>query len=152
LTALFFGVAMGVLQGDHFMDIKNSNLDKFFKVDDKCAQDGVDFVVDDKTRFRVRHFSTQNPRVKSATAKYFKPYARQIELGTLDPKKAEEITMNLFIEVSLVSWEGVEIDGTPVECTHDNALTLFKRLPQLFDVLWKHSNDFNNYKEELGNS
>lgn len=135
-----------------------SNLDKFFKVDEKHAEDGVDFVIKEadsegpKISFRVRHFNMSNPRIKAARAVHFKPYVRQIELGTLDDAKQLEITAKVFIDVCLVSWEGVEIDGKPADCTKENALALFKSNPALFDALWRHSNDFQNYKVELGNS
>lgn len=129
-----------------------TNLDKIFKTNEDLEKDGVDFALDEKTSFRMRHFSATNPRVKAAMASHYKPYARQVELGTLDQKKADEITMKLFIDVCLVSWQGVEIDGKEVECSKENALILFNRLPKLFDVLWRYANDFNNYREDMGNS
>jgi len=130
-----------------------TNLDKFFKTDDKLSSDGVEFALDDKTSFMVRHFNEQNPRVKAAMATYYKPHARQIELGTLPQQKGTEINHRIFIEVCLVSWTGVEDgDGQEISYTKENALALFKRLPPLFDALWKHANDFQNYREDLGNS
>lgn len=137
-----------------------TNLDSMFKTDEKMENDGVDFVVREASdaegikelSFRVRHFSATNPRVKAAMASHYKPYARQVELGTLDQKKADEITVKLFIDVCLVGWKGVEIDGEEKQCTKDNALLLFTRLPKLFDTLWKYANDFNNYREDVGNS
>lgn len=130
-----------------------TNLDKHFKTDSQLERDGVDFALDDKTSFRVRRFNSQNPRVKAAMAAYYKPYARQVELGTLPQEKSDEITMKLFIDVCLASWEGVEDEkGSPIECTKENALKLFKSLPDLFDSLWKYANSFENYKEDLGNS
>lgn len=129
-----------------------SNLEKLFKTDKTLESEGVDFAVDDKTSFRVRHFTPSNPRVKSAMAAYYKPYARQIDLGTLDQNKSDEIQVKIFIDTCLVSWEGVELDGQPLEFSKENAITLFKSLPALFDVLWKYANDFQNYREDLGNS
>lgn len=129
-----------------------TNLDKLFKTDRNLELEGVEFAIDDKTSFRVRHFAGNNPRVKAAMAAYYKPYARQIELGTLEQEKSDEITVKLFVDTCLVSWKGVEIDGQAVECTKENAVALFKSLPMLFDSLWKHCNDFQNYREDLGNS
>lgn len=130
-----------------------TNLDKLFRTDQTLERDGVDFALDDKTSFRVRRFNGQNPRVKAAMTAYYKPYARQVEMGTLPQEKSEEITMRLFIDVCLASWQGVEDEnGKPIECNKENALKLFKSLPDLFDALWKHANSFENYKEVLGNS
>lgn len=130
-----------------------TNLDKLFKTSSTLERDGVDFALDEKTSFRVRRFNSQNHRVKAAMASYYKPYARQVELGTLPQEKSTEITMKLFIDVCLVSWEGVEDENEqPIECNKENALKLFKSLPDLFEALWKYANDFENYKEDLGNS
>lgn len=129
-----------------------SNLDRLFKTDKKLELEGVDFAIDDKTSFRVRHITPDNPKVKAAMAAYFKPYARQIQLGTLDPEKSQEINVKVFVDACLVSWEGVELDDKPAECTKENAITLFKGLPQLFQTLWDYANDFQNYREDLGNS
>lgn len=130
-----------------------TNLDKLFKTSTTLQTEGVDFAIDDKTSFKVRHFNASNPRVKAAMASHYKPYARQIELGTLPQEKTDEITIKLFVDVCLVSWSGVEDDqGKPIEFTKENAQKLFKGLPALFEALWKHANDFANYKEDLGNS
>lgn len=128
-----------------------TNLDKLFKTNKVLENEGVDFVIDEKTSFKLRHFAASNPRVKAAMAQHYKPYARQVDLGTLEQEKSEEIQMKIFIDTCLVSWTGVEIDGKEVECNKDNALKLFKSVPMLFDTLWKHCNDFQNYREELGN-
>lgn len=130
-----------------------SNLHKHFKTNSVLEKEGVDFALDDKTSFKVRRFNAQNPRVKAAMAAYHKPYARQIEMGTLPIEKSDEITIKLFIDVCLVSWEGVEDEkGQPIEYTKENAITLFKELPDLFDTLWKYANDFASFKEDVGNS
>jgi hypothetical protein len=129
-----------------------TNLDKFFKTNDDFEKNGVWFDVSDEIGFLVRPFKGSNPRVKAAMAHHYKPYARQIELGTLDPAKQNEIQIKLFIDVSLVEWKGVEIDDKPAACTPENALKFFLALPDLFDTLWRHANDFTNYKEDLGNS
>lgn len=129
-----------------------TNLDKHFKVSEKYAKDGVDFAIDDKTSFRIRYFNISNPRVKAAMAAHYKPFARQVELGTLDQATQIEIQIKLFIDISLVSWTGIEDDGKELECNPQNALALFKHLPEMFDTLWSHANDHKNYKEDLGNS
>lgn len=137
-----------------------SNLDNLFKTDKKSQEEGIDFVIreaDEEKKieelsFRVRNFSATNPRVKAAMAAYYKPHARQVELGTLPAEKEVEIQMRLFIDVCLVSWKGVEIDDKQAECSKENALKLFKSLPDLFNALWEHAKDFNNYREDLGNS
>lgn len=130
-----------------------TNLDLHFKTNTSLEKDGVEFEINDKTSFLVRRFNSSNPRVKAAMAAYYKPYSRQIEMGTLPTEKADDIAVRLFVDVCLVSWKGVEDDkGAPIECTKENAVSLFKSLPDLFTVLQGHASNFENYKEELGNS
>lgn len=139
-----------------------TNLDQLFKTDSTLEQDGVDFVIvpEDKSKippveevsFRLRRFNSRNPRVKAAMASYYKPYSRQVEMGTLPVEKSEEITQKLFIDVCLVSWTGVKEKGVDLECNKANALALFKRLPDMFEALWTYANNFENFKEDLGNS
>ena len=138
-----------------------SNLDSIFGTNKALEKDGVDFVIKEANEetgeaavsFRIRRMVGTNPRVKAAMAAYYKPYARQIEMGTLPADKDHELSIRLFIDVCLASWEGVtDENGKPLECTKENALKLFTSLPDLFATLQKYSNDFESYKNEVGNS
>lgn len=129
------------------------NLDKNFKTNSVLEEEGVDFAIDEKVSFRVRRFHAGNVRVKAAMAKYHKPYAQQIDRGTLSQEKSTELTIRMFIDVCLISWTGIEDGaGNPIEFSKEAAYELFKDLPEVFDTVWKNANDFANYKEDLGNS
>jgi len=139
-----------------------TSLDQFFKTDDNEEKNGKWFVLQNEgdgkkeISFLMRPFKATNPRVKAAVAAHHKPYARQIEAGTLDIKKALEIKIKLWATVSLVDWKGVDIDGTEVPASIENAVKVFSNLPDGFDILWGYVNDFNNYKieetQDVGNS
>lgn len=129
-----------------------TNLDKIFKTDENAEKEGVMFKVSDTIGFKLLPFKGTNPRVKAAVAKHLKPYSRQIEMGTVDQDKLLEINIKIFLDVCLVDWEGVEIDGKLTPYNKEVALPFFKNLPELFDTLWRHAQDFNNYREDLGNS
>lgn len=130
-----------------------TNLDKDFKTDSKAENEGIIFELNEKVSFKVRRFVSTNPRVKAAMAAYYKPYARMIEMGTMPQEKSDEITIKLFIDVCLVSWEGLEDgEGKPIEFTKENAFQVLKSLPVMFEAVWKYANNFENFKEDLGNS
>lgn len=130
-----------------------TNLDSIFKTNPEDEKNGRWFELDGKNiAFLVRPFKAANPRAKGAMAKYFKPYARQIENDTLDVAKTQEININLFLDVCLVDWRGVEIDGKEVPYDRETGLKIFIGLPDLFDTLWKYANDFKNYRDDVGNS
>ena len=128
-----------------------TNLDSIYKTSENLEKNGVWFDLTETTGFLVRPFKGSNPRVKAAMANYYKPYARQIEAGTLEIKKQQEINIKLFMDACLVEWRGVEIDGKEVAFTKETGLQLFQSLPELFDTLWKYANDYTSYKEDVGN-
>jgi len=129
-----------------------TNLDRHFKTSPDLEKNGVWFEIDDKTAFLIKPLNRGNPNVKAAFAKEYKPYARQIELGTLDDKIQRQIEVKIFIRACLVDWRGVEIDGKEVKLDSDTAELLFMELPDLFSTLWTHCQDFKNYREDVGNS
>jgi len=129
-----------------------SNLDKLFKSDSNLEQEGVLFEIADGIQFKVRRFGGGNREVKKAMVKYYKPYARLIERNLLPEDKEREIYQLAFIDACLVDWQGVEIEGATAECTKENALKLFKELPELFETLLEHSQSVEHYREEVGNS
>ena len=103
--------------------------------------------------FKVRRFTPTNPRVKAAFAKYYKPYARLIEMGTMPVEKVEEININMFLDVCLVTWEGIEDENKkPIPYSREVAFDIFKAAPDLFETLWKFANNYENYRAEVGNS
>lgn len=131
-----------------------TNLDSIFKMDNSLETNGI-WLKYGKTRFLVRRFGGENDLFAKAMAKYHKPYARQMELGTLDDKQKLEILAKVFSSACLVKWENVEADGKPLECNFQNSVDLLLALPDLFDALYREANVMSNYKEDaddLGNS
>lgn len=128
-----------------------TNLDKYFKADEDLEKNGVWFNISTETGFLLRPFKATNPSVKAAMAKLYKPYSRQIEMGTLEDAKVLEINVKIFIQACLVDWKGVEIDGKVADCNPAVALEFFTGLPDLFLTLWNHTQDFKNFREDVGN-
>lgn len=123
-----------------------------FKTNKEMENEGVDLDFGNGIKFRVRRYHENNPKMKAARAKYYKPYARLIEMDKLPQDKDREIIIKLFVSTSLIGWEGVEIDGELAEFTPDNAIRLFKELPDLFDTVSQYAINSENFKEDLGNS
>lgn len=129
-----------------------SNLDKYYKVDETSAKEGVDFLVGDAS-FRVLRFDPSNPKIKSELARHHKPYAHSIQRGTLPQAKEDEIYTTVFVNSCLASWKGVKDEkGADIPFTKENAIKLLMSLPQLRSDLIAHASDFDNYKADLGNS
>jgi regulator of PEP synthase PpsR (kinase-PPPase family) len=130
-----------------------TNLDSMFKTSISLEENGTWFMISDKTGFLLKRIGGANAsKMKSSFAKYYKPYAKQFENGTIDPLKEKEIMAKVFVESCLVDWKGIEIDGKETPFSKEVAVDFFKSLPDLMDTLSAQATDLNNYKEDLGNS
>ena len=62
-----------------------TNLDKLFKTNEELEKSGILVVLSDTLEFNLKRFGGKNSTpVRAVQAKYYKPYARQIEMGTFD--------------------------------------------------------------------
>ncbi len=130
-----------------------TNLDKLFLNSEKCEKEGIWFNISDTTGFLVKRFGGMNsPEMKKAVSKHFKPYAYQIEKGTMDIAKEREILTKIFVEACILDWKGIEIDGKEEPFSVTKCISLLVRLPELCDSLKAYAEDGKNYREELGNS
>lgn len=123
---------------------------EMFRSDKDREKNGVHIEVADGVRFHVRRFNETNPSVKAAFAKYYKPHAHQIQMGSMDPAKEHEILVRVFVESCVMGWEGVEIDGD-TEFSKEKAVKLLVDLPDLFTTLYDKARDFAVFRQELGN-
>ena len=126
-----------------------TNLDVLFKTDDKIEKEGIWFDIDEEIGFRMRRFNDRNPKVKAAMAKHYKPFARQIDMGSIAADREREILTNLFVDSCLIDWKGVEIDGEKKEYDRNVAISFFNELPDLMQTLFDYAKDFNNFREKF---
>jgi hypothetical protein len=130
-----------------------SNLDKFFKNSAELEENGVWFDVSDGVGFLCRRFGGYNSeKVKKSLAKHYKPYAKQIELGTFPREKQLEIMFRVFVESCVIDWKGVEIDGKQEPFSVEACVKLFCSLPDLGDTIVEHASKSDVFREDLGNS
>ena len=124
-----------------------TNLDGLFKTDDTIEKDGVWFDINEDVGFRLRRFNDRNPKVKAAMSKHYKPYAKQIDIGSIAPDKEREILTKLFVDSCLIDWKGVEIDDEKKDFERNLAISFFEELPDLMQTLFDYAKDFNNFRE-----
>jgi hypothetical protein len=129
-----------------------SNLDNLFETSKEHETEGVWLNLKEDVGFLVKRFGGFNStEVKSALAKYYKPYASQVENKTLPAEKEREIMTRVFVESSVTDWKGIEIDGQIKNFSKEDCVKLLVKLPDLADTLFKYAGDRENYKVELGN-
>lgn len=130
-----------------------TNLHAAFKTDPDLEKDGV--IVDyGPAKFTISRMGGANSaRVKAAHAKHIKPYSGVLKHGSLSDDKLREIDAKVFVETSLISWEGVtKEDGTLIEYSFENAVALMIELPELYLDLATRAISVDTFKADLGNS
>jgi hypothetical protein len=125
-----------------------SSLFKQFKMDEMKEQKGILFhpagANDDGTvpGFRLLRSNGSNQRYTKAVEIETAPHRRQIQLGTLDSKTSNKVFMRVFCNAVLIGWENVyDQNDQPIPHNFNNAMQLFEQLPELYDELYRASNN-----------
>lgn len=131
-----------------------TNLDSLFKTDSNLEKEGIWFDVSIGISFKLKRFGGANSvKVSQSMAKYHKPFAKLIEAKKLSEEETTEIMAKVFVDCCLVDWKGVtNEEGKEIECNFDNAVQLFKSLPELFNTLFQYCQGVDSFREDLGNS
>lgn len=129
-----------------------TNLDSLFLTDDSETT-GVWLLLKPEVGFLVKRLGGKNEvAVKSAMAKHYKPKSRLIENDLLAPEEQREILIKMFVDSCLIDWKGVEFEGEVKPFDKTLAVKLLVRMPELFNTLYAHAQDLNNFKAQVGNS
>ena len=89
-----------------------------------------------------------NKRYSKALEAATRPYRRQIELGTMNNDKAEEIFLGVFVDTVLKGWKNVRDEtGADMPFTKQTATKLFKDLPEVYERLQEEAKLSANFRE-----
>lgn len=107
--------------------------------------------------FIVSRMAKTNKKYAKAIEAATRPYRRQIEIGTMDNDVAERLFMGVFADTVLKSWQNVklsDVTGNPkdegfAEFTKENAISLFKNLPEMYDDLQEKAKSASMFREEV---
>ena len=108
-------------------NISRSNkleLNLFSDVDKESCETGKWFAIQKDIRLKIARLG--NKKYKQVFKKVTAPYRNTMRRKKLDDAIADEITIKVVARTVLLDWEGIEIDGEPVEysvATAEKALT-----------------------------
>ena len=98
--------------------------------------------------FVVSRMGKSNKRYSKALEAATRPYRRQIELGTMNNDKAEEIFLGVFVDTVLKGWKNVRDEsGADMPFTKQTAMKLFKDLPEVYERLQEEAKLSANFRE-----
>ena len=98
--------------------------------------------------FVVSRMGKSNKRYSKALEAATRPYRRQIELGTMNNDKAEEIFMGVFVDTVLKGWKNVRDEsGAELPYNKQSATKLFKDLPEVYERLQEEAKLSANFRD-----
>ena len=98
--------------------------------------------------FVVSRMGKSNKRYSKALEAATRPYRRQIELGTMNNDKAEEIFMGVFVDTVLKGWKNVRDEsGAELPFNKQSATKLFKDLPEVYERLQEEAKLSANFRD-----
>ena len=131
------------------------SLRRTYDTNDSKETDGVwiDVCVnDDDTigKMKIRRMGSKNKKFQ----KKFSAELRKLKGRAGDKSDSERMALvKTFVETCLVDWVNIENvnEGSPdpyMPCTYENAMLLFKELPDLFDVVLADAQDITNFQDQ----
>lgn len=121
---------------------------KTLTVNKDAAESGVWVQHDDETRFLVARLN--NRKFQNMFQKLIAPYRRQFESGKLPLEKQEQIMCKCMAETVLLGWEGLTMDGEPIEYSKDMAYTLLTTpgAEEFRDLISAYAGDAETFREQ----
>lgn len=130
-----------------------TNLNSIYGTSSKLEKEGVWFDVSEGVGFLIARFDLESTTARALYNTHMKQYAPQIAAGTIDPKKEREVLTKIFVECSMIDWQGITgEDGKEIEFSKEAATKVLLELPDLADTLFAYARNFQNYKVLVGNS
>lgn len=135
------------------------SLSSLYKVDENKESKGVEFPFppnEDGTVpvFIVSRMAQSNVKYAKALEEAVKPYKHLQRTGELKGKLATKVVMEAFVKGCLEGWRHVKFgdivgghNNEDAPFTHDNAIKLFTRLPDLFADLQEFASQLVNFRE-----
>lgn len=132
-----------------------SGLFKQFETNTAKEVDGVDVafheaINDDGSvpTFTLARMGKSNKAYSKALEAATRPYRRQVELGTLKAEVAEELFLDVFVSTILKGWHNILAkDGTEMQFNKQNARSLLKALPEVYERLQEEAKMAANFRD-----
>ena len=126
------------------------NLYEVYKTDTtKERENGIRVDLPGDAAIWLRRAGGANSHFDRAMDAVMKPYRRQLQMGTLDDGKAEELMATVYARSVVIDWEGVtDEQGNKLDCTEENIVKVFTDLPDLFEDVKAQAGNMANFRRE----
>lgn len=105
---------------------------------------------DAEMEIRIARAGGGNTKFAKLLEQKLKPYRRQMQAGTMDPKRAEQIMAEVYAEAVILGWKNIEDElGNDLPFTRDNVIKVLTDLPDLFADIQEQSQKVALFREEV---
>lgn len=124
------------------------SLYEVYKTDStKEREEGIKVDLPGGASIRLRRAGGSNVQFDRAMDAVMKPYRRQLQMGTLDDGKADELMARVYARAVVIDWENVTDEkGKKLSCTEENIVKVFTDLPDLFEDIKAQASNMANFR------
>lgn len=120
-----------------------------FATDQKSEVEGVVYNVTPEISFTLARAGGANMRYSKVLAARMRPYTRQITDESIDLDLVNDILIEVFAETVILGWKGItDAEDKEISFTVQNAIALFKQLPDLFTDVREYAGKMANYRAQ----
>jgi len=121
-----------------------------YKTDAAKERDqGIEMDLPGGAKMWLRRAGGANTKFDKVMDAVMKPYRRQIQQGTLEEGKAEELEATVYARAVIIDWEGVtDESGNVLDCTEENIVKVFTDLSDLFIDVKQQASNMSNFRAE----
>jgi hypothetical protein len=121
-----------------------------YQTDKNLERTGIELNLGSSGTFVLARAGGANRAYTTRLEKLTKPHRRAIQTGSIDSDLADTLVAQAYAECVLLNWWGVTgPDGQPLEFSPQNAIQLFKDLPDLFTMIQQTAGDASLFRAEI---
>jgi len=120
------------------------DLTKLFKTDEKLEISGVWEDVGNGIRVKVARFN--NTAHKRVMEQLMKPHQHAMRTKSMSEEVAEKLLVKGMAKTILLDWEGVEVDGKPIQHSVKNAEQILSDFKDFRDLISNISTSMEIYR------
>lgn len=115
---------------------------------DRESKEGVWLVFPGNHKIKVLRAGGSNEKFVRLFSNAIKPFRRQMDRGTLDPAKSNEIMIGVYVDSVILDWEGFkDTTGAPIPYSKQAARELLQALPELFNDIVNFASDAATFQQ-----
>lgn len=121
---------------------------KTFSTDEELEGRGVVLDFGDGQWVRITRAGGSNKKFIKLLEAMMKPHRRAVQLELLSDDKATEIMHTVFAKAIILEWKISDEEGKDIPFTLENALRVFKDLPEFFMQIKTEAENRSNFKRQ----